>query len=342
MGLNRLKNTRRKSDFSISIVIAARDEENRILPCLQSLEKLNYPADMFEIIFVDDHSSDNTAEVIKSFSIKYKNWNIIRINEKSAQLRGKKNALQHGISQAKGEIIFTTDADCIVPPNWLKIMSGYFRPDVSMVLGYSPLIYSKRSFFRLLQFDNLFSAIASAATAKLGYPFTSVGRNMAYRKDIYDNVGGFLSLKKFKSGDDIHLTGRFRNNNDGKIDFCADKETFVTTHIPSTDLEVFQQQIRKNSKTFQLSGWSIAVMLTILTYYFCLILLPIIIPSWLIVWIILLTIKFLMEFIPLRNAAKIFNQNNLIPIIPLMQIIYPLYIIIFSIIGTFQFYHWKK
>jgi cellulose synthase/poly-beta-1,6-N-acetylglucosamine synthase-like glycosyltransferase len=211
-----------------------------------------------------------------------------------------------------------------------------------MVLGYSPLIYSKKSYFRLLQFDNLFSAIASAATAKLGYPFTSVGRNMAYRKDAYENVGGFLSLKKFKSGDDIHLTGRFRYNNDGAIDFCAEEETFIKTHIPSTDLEVFQQQIRKNSKTFQLSGSSIAVMLTILSYYFLLFIIPIIMPSWLIIWFILLVIKFLMEFLPLKKAAIIFKQKKLIPLIPIMQFIYPLYIISFSIIGTFQFYHWKK
>jgi len=342
IGLNRLKKTGGENEYSISIVIAARDEELRILPCLQSLQKLDYPEDMYEIIFVDDHSSDNTAEIIKSYSTKHQNWKIIRLNEKSTQLRGKKNALQNGISQATGEIIFTTDADCIVPPNWLKIMSGYFRPGISMVLGYSPLVHSQKSYFKLLQFDNLFSAIASAATAKLGYPFTSVGRNMAYRKAAYENVGGFLSLKKFKSGDDIHLTGRFRYKNNGIIDFCAEEETFVKTHIPSTDLEVFQQQIRKNSKTFQLSGWSIAVMLTILIYYFSLILIPLMLPSWINIWIIILIMKFLLEFIPLRNAAKIFKQNSLIPIIPYMQIIYPLYIIIFSIIGTFQFYHWKK
>jgi cellulose synthase/poly-beta-1,6-N-acetylglucosamine synthase-like glycosyltransferase len=340
--LNRINNPQGKQWFSISIVIAARDEEGRILPCLESLENLDYPEDKYEIIFIDDHSSDNTAELIGSFCKKYTNWKIIRLNEKSTQLRGKKNALQKGIAQANGEIIFTTDADCVVPPNWLQIMSGYFKPGVSMVLGYSPLIYSKKWYFKLLQFDNLFSAIASAATAKLGYPFTSVGRNMAYRKDAYNNVGGFLSLKKFRSGDDIHLTGRFRYNDDGFIDFCAKEETFVKTHIPSTGVEVLQQQIRKNSKTFQLSGLSILIMVMILIYYSLLISIPIIVPTWRTIWIVILVIKFLLEYLPLRKATNIFKQKNLIPIIPIMQIIYPFYIIGFSIIGTFQFYHWKK
>jgi len=342
IGLNRLEKPEGKQDFSISIVIAARNEEKRILPCLKSLEKLDFPQDKFEIIFVDDHSSDNTSIVIGAYCSNHQNWKLICLNEKSTQLRGKKNALQNGISNAKGDIIFTTDADCVIPPNWLKIMSGYFSSGVSMVLGYSPLEYSKKWYFRLLQFDNLFSAIASAATTKLGYPITSVGRNMAYRKDIFENIGGFLSLKKFRSGDDIHLTGQFRCNNDGFIDFCAEEDTFVKTHIPSSDLEVLQQQIRKNSKTLQLSGWSISGMLIILLYYFSLFIIPIVLPSWLTIWLFLLFIKFIMEYIPLRRAAKIFKQYDLIPIIPFMQILYPPYIIIFSIIGTFQFYQWKK
>lgn len=342
IGLNRVKNPREKQRFSISIIIAARNEEERISPCLESLERLVYPENMYEIIFIDDHSTDNTAEIIRSFCHKYQNWKLIRLNEKSTQLRGKKNALQKGITQANGELIFTTDADCVVPPLWLDVMSGYFKPGVSMVLGYSPLVYSKKWYFRLLQFDNLFSAIASAATAKLGYPFTSVGRNMSYRKDSYDNVGGFLSLKKFRSGDDVHLTGKFRYDDDGYIDFCAKEEAFVKTHIPSTGMEVFQQQIRKNSKTFQLSGLSILIMAMILIYYSLLISIPIIAPTWGTIWIILLVIKFILEYLPLRKATHIFKQSNLIPIIPIMQIIYPFYIIGFSIIGTFQFYHWKK
>jgi cellulose synthase/poly-beta-1,6-N-acetylglucosamine synthase-like glycosyltransferase len=340
--LNRLKVTSKKQEFLISIVIAARNEENRIIPCLESLKLLNYPKDKFEIIFVDDHSSDNTAKLIGSYCKENQNWKIIQLDEKSRQLRGKRNALQNGISVAKGEIIFTTDADCIVPADWLAAMSGYFTSGVTMVLGYSPLIPEKKIYFRLLQFDNLFSAIASAATAKLGYPFTSVGRNLGYRKDAYENVGGFLSLKKYKSGDDIHLTGKFRYIDDGTIDYCVAAETFVKTQIPSTALEVFQQQIRKNSKTFQLSGWSIIVMVTIFLYYSMLFTIPFFLPSWLTIWLILVAFKFLMEYIPLNKAARIFKQYNLIPFIPLMQIIYPFYIIFFSIIGTFQFYNWKK
>jgi cellulose synthase/poly-beta-1,6-N-acetylglucosamine synthase-like glycosyltransferase len=342
IGLKRLRNTNADKTFSVSIIIAARNEQKRIRPCLESLEKLNYPADKYEIIFVDDNSSDNTMKLIRSFSDQYDNWHCIHLEEKSAHLRGKKNALLHGIKAAKGELIFTTDADCIIPSDWLRKMVNYFQPGISMILGYSPLLKSNKFYFRLLQFDNLFSAIAAAAPAKLGYPFTSVGRNLAYRKESYENMGGFLSLKKFRSGDDIHLTGQFRHNNHGKIDYCADSDTFVSTQIPLTTKELYQQQLRKNSKTFQLSAVSISVMLTLFLYYILIPLMPVLNPMQIIAWLVLILIKMFLEFLVLVKAAKIFSQKDLIPHIPLMQIIYPIYIIFFSIIGAFQLYQWKK
>ena len=343
VGLRRLKQqVTEAGDRSVSIVIAARNEENRILPCLQSLETLAYPQDKYEIIFVDDCSTDGTADHIQEYCQKHSHWNLIRLNEKSTELQGKKNALLNGIARAKNDLIFTTDADCVVSPGWLKKMTAYFQPGVSMVLGYSPLIPAKKPYFRLLQFDNLFSAIVSSAPTKLGYPFSSVGRNLTYRRDAYHDVGGFLSLKKFRSGDDTHLTSRFRYEKNGKIDFCADPDTFVLTRIPDSVSELFQQQVRKNSKTLHLSITSILLMCSVFFYYLCLFMLPVLQPGWYLTWLILVLLKFILEFISLYTAARIFRQSNLIKFIPLMQIIYPVYIIFFSLIGLFQFYHWKK
>jgi cellulose synthase/poly-beta-1,6-N-acetylglucosamine synthase-like glycosyltransferase len=327
---------------SVSIIIAARNEEDRIEPCLKSLELIDYPGDKFEVILVDDCSVDKTAEIMASYCNQHSNWKIIRIKEKSTQLKGKINALREGIVHAENELIFTTDADCVVPPMWLKNMVCYFQDHVSMVLGYSPLISENKWYYKLLQFDNLFSAIVAAAPVKLGYPFTSVGRNLAYKKEAYHELGGFQALKNFKSGDDIHLTNQFHRHDGGKIDYCADPQTFVYTLIPSSFDEVVQQQIRKNSKTFQLSLSSITFMLLIFIYYVLMIILPLAYPAIIIPWVLFVFIKFILEFIPLKISATIFKQKDIIPFIPLMQIIYPLYIITFSLIGSFQKYHWKK
>jgi cellulose synthase/poly-beta-1,6-N-acetylglucosamine synthase-like glycosyltransferase len=291
---------------------------------------------------VDDHSSDNTAELIQDFCNNNTNWKFLCLDKKSEELKGKKNALLQGIALAQGEIIFTTDADCTVPEGWLRGMVRYFPEDTSMVLGYSPLAPGKGLLFRLLQFDNIFSAISAAAPTKLGYPFTSAGRNLAYRKDAYENAGGFLALKKFRSGDDVHMTERFRYLNSGNIDYCADTKTFVSTKIPDTSKEIFHQQIRKNSKLLKKAATSIVFSLILFLYYLSLIVIPIFMPQWLNVWLILLFIKLGLEYINLLKAAMIFNQSDLVPFIPLMQMIYPIYIIFFSLLGSLGLYSWKK
>ncbi len=342
IGLRRLRFGGSAPDFTVSIIIAARNEEDSILNCLQSITLLDFPKDKYEVVIVDDHSQDTTPEKIIKFCKNRENWRYILLQEKSRELRGKKNALLQGINEAKNDLIFTTDADCVVPRGWLRDMVGYFKPNVSMVLGYSPLEKGKGFIFRLLQFDNLFSAIASAAPAKLGYPFTSVGRNLAYRKQSYEDAGGFLALKKFKSGDDVHLTERFRYLNTGKIDFCANPTTYVKTRLLRRKRDVMQQQIRKNSKTLQTSWSSVTISLLIFLYYLILVLFPIINTGALNLWIVVLVLKFALEFIDLQKAARIFEQKDIIPFIPIMQIIYPLHIILFSLIGVFQLYRWKK
>ncbi len=343
-GLTRLKYAKSSQTeiLSISIVIAARNEESRIIPCLNSLEKLEYPEDKYEIIIIDDLSTDKTANIVKDYCLKNSNWNLIQITESNKIIHGKKNALLQGISKAKGEIIFTTDADCVVQPGWLKEMIHYFKPEVNMVLGYSPLKGDGTFFRKILEFDNLFSAISSSAPTKLGYPFTSVGRNLAYRKSTYEDAGGFLALKKFRSGDDVHLTERFRYLNSGIIDYSIHPDTFVETVPPETKSEIFHQQIRKNSKTLKKSPTSIVFSGFLFLYFMAFAGIPVFLHSWFTIWLIMFVIKLLFEFICLNKAANLFKQKHIIKYIPLMQIIYPAYIMFFSVLGTFQLYRWKN
>ena len=343
IGLSRLnKSGNNQKLHKISVVIAARNESGRITSCLKSLEWLDYPQDLYEVIFVDDCSDDDTAKIISDFVDRHDHWKLIRLTEKSTTLRGKKNALLCGIDQAAGELICTTDADCRVPKTWLEGMNRYFANPVAMVLGYSPLKKTPGFINLFLRFDNLFSAIASAAPAKLGFPFTSVGRNMAYRKEAYDNAGGFLALKKFKSGDDIHLTERFRYLNSGRIEYCAHPDTFVETDPPENFDEIFHQQIRKNSKILLSTMPSIVLAIMIFIYYVLLVAIPLRSPEFLNTWLIFLIAKLVFEFIPLALANKIFQQKIKWAVIILFQFLYPVHIIGFSMLGLFQIYKWKK
>lgn len=341
-GLLRLRR-RNDTDWpAISVVISARNEENRILKNLAALEKLNYPFEKYEIIFIDDASVDDTAKLISGYVEKHDNWRLIRLKEKERTLPGKKTALKRGIDSARHDLIFTTDADCAPPPDWLRVMSAYFDKDTAMVIGHSPLVTGKGFFNRILAFDNLFSAIVGAAPAKLGFPHTSVGRNLAYRKNAYRAVGGYAALKQFKSGDDVHLTERFRKAKLGKIDYCAHPDTFVETYPPATAKEIFHQQIRKNSKTLKKSLPSVMISVALFAAYMLFLFLPLLDFSLLSLWIKILIFKFAAEFFALVFAARKFKKTTLIPWLPLMQLIYPLYIIFFSLLGVLQIYQWKK
>ena len=326
----------------ISIVIAARNEAQRIGPTLESLSKLDYPADKHEIIFVDDASTDDTAKLIQQYVGRFEHWRLIEIKKKSGQLLGKKNALNEAIKQSRGELIFTTDADCVVPPGWLRYMSGYFSEETIMVLGHSPLKGKKGFLGSFLKFDNLFSAIVAAAPLKLGFPHTSVGRNLAYRKSVYEAVGGYEALKEFRSGDDVYLTELFRRKGQGKIDYCVHPNTFVETIPPDTTGEVFHQQIRKNSKTLKKSTPTVLFSMMLFVAYLMFMFLPLVFPSLTLLWLKLILVKFILEFLALTQAAVIFRKKELLFWFPFMQLIYPFYVTFFSILGALQIYKWKK
>ena len=341
-GLKKLPLKEKSAVPRISVVIAAHNEEKRITPLLQSLEKLDYPSDRYEIIFVDDASTDRTSALIESFCNKHAHWRLIRLKSQDGFLSGKKRALKEGIEQAGGEIIFTTDADCTVQPQWLKYMSAYFEPNVDMVIGYSPLKRVKGWLNLILQFDNLFSAIVASAPTSWGLVFTSVGRNLAYRKNAYRAVGGFDALKKYRSGDDVYLTERFRRQAKGKIVFCRHPQTFVET-LPVTDFSKFwHQQIRKNSKTLRKNVSNTLFSILAFLIYSFLWLFPVFLPQYLPIWLVVIFTKLLLEFVTLSYAAKIFRRNWLIPYFPLFQLLYPIYISFFTFLGTFQIYRWKK
>lgn len=342
IGLNRLEKKTSQDEPSISVLIAARNEAQRIRPGLGSLTKLNYPESKLEIILVDDASEDGTADIIQEYSDKHLNWQLIRLKEKSREWKGKKKALNEALKIAKGELIFTTDADCQVPPNWLKSMSSYFDSDTKMVLGHSPLKVAKGFVGTFLKLDNLFSAIVAAAPAKLGFAHTSVGRNLAYRHSAIDEIDGYHALKKFRSGDDVHLTEKFRRNKTGKIDYCAHPQTFVYTFPPSTPREIFHQQLRKNSKVLKKSWPTIFFSILIFIAYMLFMFLPYINAELTGLWLQIILLKTVFEFIALTKAAFVFHKKELIPWFPLFQFVYPFYVVLFSLLGSLQFYEWKK
>lgn len=191
---------------SISVVVAARNEIDNIDALLISLSKQNY--DDFEVIIIDDDSSDGTKEKAEEFCAGRPNFTVITAPENVHRWGPKKNALHAGISAANGEIILTTDADCRPEAGWVDSFAGKFSNGVGAVAGFSPIRTGRNLSGRLKTLESLASAIISAGLIGIMKPYMATGRNLAYRRDLYLALGGFGESGKLAAGDDDLLLQR--------------------------------------------------------------------------------------------------------------------------------------
>lgn len=185
---------------SFSILIAAKNEEKNIPALIKSLSNIDYPKEYFEVIIVDDNSSDETFSLLKDKCREIDNIKIIKAENK--ELPGKKGALSIGIEYAKNDFIVTTDADCIVPVNWLKYLDLYAGNNKSIVIG-NVLFRNVATFSqKYFDFELLRNRFLSFALAKLGLPYTAAGGNFCYPKELLRNIGGYEKISQTLSGDD--------------------------------------------------------------------------------------------------------------------------------------------
>jgi len=191
-----------------SIIICCKNEEQNLERLFNSLRKLKYPGE-YEIILVDDNSTDNTYEIMSEFCSESQYYHVFRLADVSQQ--GKKYALQYGIEKSQYEWIVLTDADCIVPPDWLEEINkklSIVNCQLSIVIGYSPEIY-KTSF---QYFKQVATAINYAASTYAGIPVSCNGRNLIFNKKAFDDVGGLNGLFQYPAGEDKLLMQRFKQH----------------------------------------------------------------------------------------------------------------------------------
>jgi len=340
LALGKLKRYREKYFPFISVVVAARNEEKNIEILLKSLSDLKHDSTMFEIILVDDDSIDNTRSIMEKYSSEHNNWNVLYHRKSSGSLKGKKGALALGIENSKGEIILTTDADCFVPENWIKSMIGCFKPDVGMVLGHSP-VRRQKGFFNILQrFDTICESAIAAASSYINKPTHSNGRNLAFRKKTFLEVGGYNKISQISTGDDFFLSKIISTATKWKFIYNTDPNSFVTTKPERFGKKYIHQQLRRNSKAFYLTLPLFIVASWIFIFHVFLGILLFSIPISILFWI-LLGIKFIFELFPVAISAKIFNQKDLLKYFPLLWIIYPVIFLGTQLLGSLQFYRWK-
>ncbi|WP_291142467.1 glycosyltransferase [Flavobacterium sp. UBA7680] len=189
-------------NIPVSVIVCAKNEEENVKKFIPLLAEQNYPD--FEIVLIDDASSDETLEVFEEFEQKYSNIRLVKVENNEAFWGNKKYALTLGIKAAKKEYLLFTDADCYpTSKDWITSMTSQFDTEKTIVLGYGGYEKIENSLLnKIIRFETILTAVQYFSWAKAGLPYMGVGRNLAYKKDEFFNVNGFIDHIQVRSGDD--------------------------------------------------------------------------------------------------------------------------------------------
>jgi len=234
---------------TVSVIVAARNEEDNIENCLISLAAQNYPNKYFNTYIINDRSDDDTEKIISKFVSNHSNFHLITVNKVPPKTSPKKNALQMGIDASDGAVILTTDADCTPPNGWISGMVKYYNNDsVGFVAGYSPINVGERGLKRgFSHLDSLSLAAVSAGSIGNNYPLTGTGRNLSYRRASFESINGFDGLWQFMSGDDDLLLHKAHHNGIS-VRYSISPSTFVKSNSYDSMVEISNQRRRHASK----------------------------------------------------------------------------------------------
>ena len=323
--------------LEISIIVAAKNEEENIFSLINSLQKLDYIEENFEVIIVDDNSSDKTYEVTKDLIRNNRNFHIYQVDAK--ELPAKKGALTFGIKKAKNPFILITDADCRPEKEWLKSYSEKFKDGFDFVFGNAPFIQNSLFVSKISCFENLRSSILTFTSAKVGIPYSSAARNFGFKKSSFEKVHGYSNTKETLSGDDDLLLREAVKNN-MKIGIVSNKSSFVYSSTKSNFKKYFNQRTRHTKTSFYyLPGRQFILAAWHLLNLFFLFSIFLIFADKL--FALLFLMKLLIDFILVKSLQKKFGYEfNNFEIIYL-QIIYELFLVVHFINALFRKDKWK-
>ncbi len=345
------------STTSLSIIISARNEEQNISNCLQSILKNNYPAHLLEIIVVDDHSEDATAAIVKSFAnqnvklISLKDFVTDKINSY------KKKAIEVAVAQATGTLIITTDADCIVPAKWLSTIALFYEEHKPAFIAAPVAIDCGWSFIQIFQSLDFMTlqGITAAVVSKKQMTMCN-GANMAYERAAFYEVGGFAGIDNIASGDDMLLMHKIFERYPDRALFLKSKDAIVKTAAVNTIKQFFHQRIRWASKADKYDDKRILPVLVLVYFFNVIILMMPVTGLWyntqysifnvqcsmLGVWFYMLAFKIVAEMFFLFPVSGFFGKKSMLWFFPIMQPFHILYTLIAGWLGKFGKYTWKE
>lgn len=329
---------------SVTVVIAARNEELNIGATIQDLLHQDYPPELLEVIIVNDHSTDNTSGVVRAF--KTQGVRLIELKESQPLNSYKKKALSKAISDASGELIVATDADCRMGSGWLGAMvREYEERELLLVSGPVAFDQERNLFQRLQMLEFLYLIGLGAASIGNGKPSTCNGANLAYRRDVFYELGGFSGIDDLASGDDELFLHKVAEKYPERIGFCKNREAIVTTQAKETLQSFISQRKRWASKSTRYKNqW--VVFLGVSIWLFNVLLVSSLLAAFMSfaswnVFVGCFLAKMCVEFLFLQPVCKFANRSSYLKLLPCLSVLHILYLIYIGVAGNSGKYQWK-
>ena len=331
----------------VSAIVAARDEGPVIAACVRALGRQTYGGRV-EIVVVDDRSRDHTARVLAELRSEWEGETdlvLVRAPDPPRFACPKKSALAAGIASATGEILLFTDADCRPPPEWLERMVSRFTEDVGLVAGYAHPHPADGIRQRMLAVDNLGVAALAEGSIGMGAPLACTGRSLAYRRVLYEEVGGFEEIGHLVSGDDVYFLRLAAARTGWRFRYCADGSAAVPSAPPPARWrDLLDQKVRHASKAARYEGGARWLGAALYLYHAALLAggllaaggvqAPLFLGCWLTRWIA--------DLVLLGRFAPRARDRFSLLFLPVVEILYIPYVLLLVPLGRAGWFRWKN
>ncbi len=255
---------------TVSVIVAARNEEKVIRACIDSLKKLKYTSGKLEIILVNDQSTDGTREIMITETSGISRFKIIDTGDYSVPLlKGKPRALDIAIKQSGGDYILMTDADCTVNENWAEETVKYFTQKTGMVCGFTKIPSGHSLFAKLQSIDWIYLQTLAICSCGIKLPLSCIGNNLSVRKDAYFSVGGYEKIK-FSVTEDLALMRDINKGKNFDVIYTVNAKCLVTTAECGSIKELYHQKKRwfRGGTGINYLGFILGTELYILNFIF--------------------------------------------------------------------------
>ncbi|MFK7798361.1 MAG: glycosyltransferase [Aureispira sp.] len=323
---------------SVTVLIAARNEEQQISHCVEALLAQKFPTHLLEIYIIDDHSTDNTASIVQTYNQQSAHLHLISLTENQT---GKKAAIAAGIQASTHNLIVTTDADCTMQNNWLAYITSIYEAQRPKFIAAPVCFYQEENVLERFQSLDFMGMMAvSAAGIKGQFMGLCNGANLAYERQVFEEVQGFEGIDHLPSGDDMLLLQKIQTRYPSQITYLKNRKASTFTKAKTTLHDFLQQRLRWASKSSAYQGWQVWFMMGTVWVLCISMLLDILLGLWnpffFLAFLSKFIVKAMSDFFFLQMMTDFFDRPKLIKTFPSATFFHWFYIVYVGTVGLFK------